>query len=135
MSIKTQSPKKNRWLNWNPEAQKLSGLTQSKPTKPTEAGFDGFVGTVLEHDSKTQPLEDVLKGGVVELYSTDTGRLFIVADEADAAALGQRRGLIYTAAEINRVIQIEDPIVVAEIHQWKRTFNGTLNSYRNEEQD
>ena len=73
-----------------------------------------------------EPLEDVLKGLVIELWSDAAGRLFIVADEDDACRLGEPRGTVYTAAEMRRVVQIADPAIVLEIHEWKRTFNGRL---------
>jgi len=69
--------------------------------------------------------EDVLKGVAVELWS-DAGGLFIVADEDDARRLGEPRGAVYTASEMRRVIQIGDPAIVIEIHEWKRMFNGRL---------
>ncbi|MGD0579689.1 MAG: hypothetical protein ABSC08_12250 [Bryobacteraceae bacterium] len=73
-----------------------------------------------------EPLEDVLKGRAIELWSAESGCLFIVADEDDARRLGEPRGTVYTAAEVRRVIQIRDPAVVLEIHEWKRTFNGRV---------
>jgi hypothetical protein len=73
-----------------------------------------------------EPLEDVLKGLAIELWSDAAGCLFIVADEDDARRLGVPRGTVYTAAEMRRVVQIEDPAAVLEIHEWKRTFNGRV---------
>ena len=102
----------------------------SEPTKPTEPGFDGFVGTVSGEAAEIRPLEEVLKGRAVELYLADGDRLFIVADEADAAKLGEPRGTIYTAEEARRVIQIADPSVVAEVHRWKREFNATVRDHQ-----
>lgn len=71
-------------------------------------------------------IEDVLKGLAIELWSDAAGALFIVADEDDALRLGERRGNVYTAAEVRRVVQIGDPAIVREIHEWKRTFDGRL---------
>ena len=71
-------------------------------------------------------LEDVLKGSAIELWSDAAGRLFIVADEDDARRLGEPRGSVYTAAEMRRVVQIGDPAIVLEIHEWKRAFNGRV---------
>jgi hypothetical protein len=71
-----------------------------------------------------EPLEDVLKGRAIELWSDAAGCLFIVADEDDARRLGEPRGAVYTAAEVRRVVQIGDPATVLEIHEWKRTFNA-----------
>ena len=73
-----------------------------------------------------QPLEDVLKGFAIELWSDAAGSLFIVADEDDARRLGEPRGTVYTAAEMRRVVQIGDPATVLEIHEWKRKFNGRV---------
>jgi hypothetical protein len=73
-----------------------------------------------------EPLEDLLKGRAIELWSDDAGSLFIVADEEDAHRLGEPRGTVYTAAELRRVVQIGDPATVLEIHEWKRTFNARL---------
>lgn len=78
-------------------------------------------------------LEDVLKGLAIELWSDDAGCLFIVADEDDARRLGEPRGTVYTAAEMQRVVQIEDPATVLEIHEWKRTFNGRLRQVQQRE--
>ena len=71
-------------------------------------------------------LKEVLKGFAVELWSDAAGRLFIVADEDDARRLDEPRGNVYTASEMRRVVQIGDPAIVLEIHEWKRTFNGRL---------
>lgn len=73
-----------------------------------------------------EPLESVLKGLAVELWSDAAGRFFIVADEDDARRLGEPRGNVYTASEMRRVIRIGDPAVVSEIHAWKRKFNGRM---------
>jgi hypothetical protein len=116
----------SRWLNWKPKERISLELAQSEPTKPTELGFDGFVGTVFRETSGMRPLEEELKGRAVELYLADGDRLFIVADEADAAKLGEPRGIIYTAAEVRRIVQIADPNVVAEVSRWKREFNATV---------
>jgi hypothetical protein len=71
-------------------------------------------------------LEEVLKGLAIELWSDVAGSLFIVADEDDARRLGGPRGTVYTAREMRRVVQIGDPAIVLEIHEWKRAFNGRL---------
>jgi hypothetical protein len=75
---------------------------------------------------RPEPLEEVLKGLAVELWSDATGCLFIVADEEDANRLGEPRGIVYTAAEVRRVLRIGDPAIVREIHEWKRKFNGGI---------
>ena len=75
-------------------------------------------------------LEAVLKGVAVELWSDSAGRLFMVADEADAAKLGEPRGTVYTAAEAARIVTITDPDVVAQVHLYKRTFDGVVRAAR-----
>ena len=84
-------------------------------------------------DTRLEPLEDALAGHAIELWSDALGRLFLVADEADARAaidrLGARRGEVYTAAEVRRIVAVNDPAVVAEIHDWKRQFNGALRDF------
>lgn len=120
----------SRWLNWKPKEPIFRESPSSEPTKPTEPGFDGFVGPASLETPEIPPLEEVLKGRAVELYLADGDRLFIVADEADAARLGEPRGAIYTAAELHRVIQIADPSVVAEVHRWKRAFNGSVREFQ-----
>ena len=50
--MKSQAPgRKNRWLDWKPEARIIENTPKSEPTKPTkpqksdsEGGFVGFVG-------------------------------------------------------------------------------------------
>ncbi len=37
-----------------------------------------------------------------------------------------RRGEIYTAVEVQRIVVVDDPEVVAEIHEWKRRFDGVI---------
>ena len=119
----------SRWLNWKPKEPILSESAQSEPTKPTEPGFDGFEGTVSGETGEIAPLEEVLKGRALELYLADGERLFIVADEDDAATLGEPRGTIYTAAEVRRIVQVTDPNVVAEVHRWKRELNATVRDF------
>ena len=71
-------------------------------------------------------LGSALEGLAVELWIDPAGGLFIVADEDDALRLGEARGSVYTAAEMRRVVQIGDPAIVLEFHEWKRSFNGRL---------
>ena len=82
----------------------------------------------------SKPLEIVLKGRAVELWSTVDGRLFLVADEDDArrtiARFGARRGEVYTAAEARRIIAVNDPEAVAEIREWKRQFDGLIGGHQ-----
>lgn len=88
----------------------------------------GGVATERDVDGaeEPEPLEAVLKGRAVELWSDAAGQLFIVADEEDARRLGEPRGTVYTAAELRRVVQISDPALVLEIYEWKRRFNGRV---------
>lgn len=91
--------------------------------------------TVMSTEPATaEPLESVLKDRAIELWSTATGRLFLVPDEEDARRamerFGARRGETYTAAEARRIIAVKDPAVVAEIHDWKRRFDGVVREFR-----
>jgi hypothetical protein len=87
-------------------------------------------------ETEPDPLETVLKGQAIELWSTAAGRFFLVADEADARQaverFGSHRGEVYTAAEARRVIAVNDPAVVAEIHAWKQQFDGIVRDFRRE---
>lgn len=129
----------SRWLSWRPKERISQELAWSEPTKPTEPGFDGFEGTVSGEtleirppEEALEPLEAALKGQALELWSDSLGeRFWLVADEDDAALLGEPRGTIYTATEAHRLIQIVDPSVVAEVHRWKREFNATLSDFQN----
>jgi hypothetical protein len=80
-----------------------------------------------------EPSQTALKGRVIELWSTRAGRLLLVADETDAAQAVERfqarRGEIYTAAEVRRIVAVNDPAVVAEIHEWKRKFDGRVREF------
>ena len=44
--------------------------------------------------------------------------------------LGDLRGTVYTAAEMRRELQIGDPAIVLEIHEWKRRFDARLREYQ-----
>jgi hypothetical protein len=85
-------------------------------------------------NNAVEPLETVLQGLAVELSSNSAGRLFLVADEGDARRVMERfnarRGELYTAAEARRIIAVTDPAVVAEIHDWKRLFDGVVREFR-----
>jgi hypothetical protein len=83
-----------------------------------------------EGPKEPEPLEGVLKGLAIELWSDRAGCLFIVADEEDARRLGEPRGTVYTADELRRVVQIGDPAIVLEIHEWKRRFDARLREYQ-----
>jgi hypothetical protein len=75
----------------------------------------------------TDPLQSVLKGRAIELWSDALGeRFWLVADEADVVRLGESRGTVYTAAEARRIIRIGDAVTVAEIHRWKRRFDAVV---------
>lgn len=82
---------------------------------------------------QSEALEDVLKGLAIELWSDAAGRLFIVADEDDAQRLREPRGNVFTAAEMRRVVEIGDPAIVLEIHEWKRAFNGRVREVQKRE--
>ena len=81
------------------------------------------------NSGETPSLEDEVKGRAIELWSDALGeRFWLVADEADAARLREPRGNVYTAAEARRIVKLGNPAVVAEIHSWKRQFDGVVNS-------
>jgi hypothetical protein len=83
--------------------------------------------STTETTKTSEPLERVLNGRAIELWSDSPGeRFWLVADEADAVRLGEPRGTVYTAAEARRVIEVRDPADVAEIHEWKRRFDGVF---------
>ena len=84
------------------------------------------IGRALDRPKEPEPLEEVLKGLAIELWSDAAGCLFIVADEDDVRNLDEPRGTVYTVAEMRRVVQIGDPATVLEIHEWKRRFNAQV---------
>jgi hypothetical protein len=88
------------------------------------------IDRALDQPQEPEPLECVLKGLAIELWSNRAGCLFIVADEEDARRLGEPRGTVYTADELRRVVQVGDPVIVLEIHEWKRRFDARLREYR-----
>ena len=80
-----------------------------------------------ETTKTTESPEAVLKGRAIELWSDGLGeRFWLVADEADAARLGEPRGSVYAAAEARRVIQIGDAATMSEVNRWKRKFEGVV---------
>jgi hypothetical protein len=85
--------------------------------------------------AQPEPLAAVLNGRAIELWSDSFGRLFLVADEADARRLmhsdtSVQRGEVYNADEVRRVIAINDPTIIAEIHGWKLRFDGVIHDER-----
>src|SRR5262249_50358723 len=86
--------------------------------------------TQPSEQEESGPLESILKGLAVELWSDAAGVLFIVADEEDARRLGEPRGTLYTADELRCVVQIGDPAIVLEIHEWKRRFDARVREYQ-----
>ena len=120
----------SRWLKWKAKERISREPARNEPTKPREPGLEGFVGAVSSKTPDMLPLDEVLKGRAVELYLADDDRVFIVADEADAAKLGEPRGSVYTAAEVRCIVQVVDPNVVAEVHRWKREFNATVRGWQ-----
>jgi len=111
------------------------GKIRYRVPRPHQAGLAPAVELLRAHrrealtilQAAAEPLEAVLKGLAVELWCCSSGeRFWLVADEEDAKRLREPRGSCYTAAEARRVVQIPDPEVVREIHEWKRRFNATL---------
>ena len=106
-------------------------LSKNQPTQPsipatTETSKTTKVPETVLKD-QIVPLEDVLRGRAIELWSDALGeRFWLVADDMDAARLGEPRGTIYTAVEARRLVRIGDPATVAEIHAWKRRFEGVI---------
>ena len=83
--------------------------------------------TIIAELMAEPPLEGVLKGQAIELWSDSLAdRFWLVADEADALKLGEPRGTIYTASEARRICAVGDTKLVAEIHDWKRRFDGII---------
>jgi len=108
----------------------MAHLQRSANTMPDYLSIARRALEQPKEPGQPEPLEDVLKGLAIELWSDAAGRLFIVADEDDARRLGEPRGTVYTAAEVRRVVQIGDPATVLEIHEWKRSFNGRVREYQ-----
>src|ERR1700680_244299 len=71
------------------------------PKSPEEDSPDERVtiDRALDQPQEPEPLEGVLKGLAIELWSDRAGCLFIVADEKDARRQGEPRGTVYTADE------------------------------------
>jgi hypothetical protein len=115
-------------LEHNVSAKHAKGADVTSP-QPASADLHTKIGR-----EESPCLEDLLHNRAIELWSTTAGRLFLVADDADASRameqLGARRGEIYTAAEVKRIIVVNDPAVVAEIHDWKRQFDGNVREFR-----
>lgn len=80
-------------------------------------------------DVEKQRLEDVLKGKAIVLYSDKVRQtIWLVADEEDAALVGEPRGRVYTADEIQQVVSIGDEDVIEDIHAFKDTFDGVIRT-------
>lgn len=92
---------------------------------------------MARHQAETRPapapdpaeaLERVLKGQAIAMFCDLVAEtIWLVADEEDAAELvrqGERRGSIYSAAEIRAVAVVDDPEVVRDVHRLKRTFDS-----------
>ena len=101
----------------------LDVLRQQKPQALMLLGKDGL-------RRRTPPLEEILKGTGICLYSDLLGEnLWICADEEDARQLieqGEKRGAIYTANEIRLVVTIQDRDVVRQVHEFKREFDTRM---------
>ena len=122
-------------MNWRESLsaairQESSAKDAKAPSVGDAPGLLHLLHSEKAEPQRAEPLEDVLKGLAIELWSDAAGCLFIVADEDDARRLGEPRGTVYTAAEIRRVVQIGDPAIVLEIHEWKRKFNGRVREYQ-----
>jgi hypothetical protein len=66
MSRERDAGSNRRWLDWNPSSAILGDSPQTEPTKPTERGFEGFVGLCpasshnSERPNEIEPLERTL---------------------------------------------------------------------------
>jgi hypothetical protein len=100
----------------------------AKPPTPAEEPTFADLGTDTQAE---ETLEATIKGSAVELWSDALGESFwLVADEADAELAREPRGRVYTAAEARCIIQIADPVIVAEVHRWKRDFDAAVSEFR-----
>jgi hypothetical protein len=82
--------------------------------------------------SRSEAVELPLKGHAIELWCDHAGgRVFIVADEADAREVirrfGARRGEVWIPAEIELVGRIEDQAIRDEVADFKRQIDGRLS--------
>jgi len=140
---------RSRWMDWKPKGRILEDCAQCEPSIPSKPGpvasrssSEGFEGTECGDSPKITAGSDGakrsadgngdlgtnLRGKAIELWSDAAGgRLFIVADERDAALLNERRGEVLTADELRLVVKITDPKDAAEVLRWKRTFDGRLS--------
>lgn len=87
--------------------------------------------TALREQSsdKGHELEKILKGQAIALYCNSLDQtLWLVADEEDARLLGERRGVVYTAEEIQLVASIDDREFVRDVHAFKNEFNVAVKS-------
>lgn len=114
-----------------PAEDSLCTELHAKYAKGVDEGSGETAFADLHTNIESAPsLEDVLQDRAIELWSTSSGRLFLVADEEDARLAMERcrsrRGEIYTAAEMRMIIAVDDPASVAEIHDWKRRFDGAV---------
>ena len=118
-------------INWRcyfDAVPKLNTYAKDAKVQPPSLQRAPFADMHTNFESEEPPsLEQVLRGHAIELWSDALGeRFWLVADEADAAKLGEPRGATYTAAEARRIVKLADTAVVAEIHRWKRQFDAVV---------
>jgi hypothetical protein len=97
-----------------------------------EATLETKPGPVLAPAPEPLPAAHSLKGTAVELWCDHAGgRMFIVADEADAQEamkrFGTHRGEVWIPAELELVGRIEDQAIRDEIADFKRQIGGRLS--------
>jgi hypothetical protein len=80
---------------------------------------------LAERRMRQQSREWVLKGHAVELWWRGES-LWLVADEQDARLLGEPRGSVYTTEEVEYLATIRDPVIVFEIHAWKKAMGAEI---------
>lgn len=71
------------------------------------------------------PLEQLLKGQAIELWSPITENIWLVADEEDAQHLMHPRHVVYTAEEFRLLLKLP-PGTAAEVHAWKQGLGATI---------
>src|SRR5262245_7350379 len=71
-----------------------------------------------------EPTEDVPSGSAIELWSDAFGERFWFVVNVDPAKIEERRRVMYAPGLAQCVIQIGDTKTVAEVHLWRRRFEG-----------
>jgi hypothetical protein len=75
------------------------------------------------------PLETLLKGLAIELWSPITHSIWLVADDEDAQRLMHPRSEVYTAEEFRQLLKLPSA-TAAEVHTWKQSLSATITCVR-----